>query len=181
MEGADSYTGVCQHNQSGYCKHGMLCFKRHENKICPKNKKCEDKVCEMRHPKRCKFFDMNNKCRFENCAYSHSKDENVEKVDQLETKCSALEAEIKYTKEVQEKINPQIDLMGKGIMKLKKKVEGLASMCNGMNSTTEILRNENTIFEESKSPDLTEEKEKIPSEYKTLKKKKIKEKKNSED
>ena len=47
-------------------------------------------------------------------------------------------------------------------------------MCNGMNSTTEILRNENTIFDESKSPDLTEEKEKIPSEYKTLKKKKLK-------
>ena len=31
-------------------------------------------VCEMHHPKRCKFFDMNKKCKFENCAYDHSKD-----------------------------------------------------------------------------------------------------------
>ena len=109
----------------------------------PKKQTFEDKVCEMRYPKRCKFFDMNNKCRFENCAYSHSKDENEEKIDKLETKCSALETEVKYLKEEQENINPRIDLMGKGIMKLKKEVERLTSMCNGMNSTTEIMRKEN--------------------------------------
>ena len=33
---------VCKHNQSGYCKHGILCHKRHENKVCPKNNVCND-------------------------------------------------------------------------------------------------------------------------------------------
>ena len=49
-----------------------------------------------------------------------------------------------------------------------------------MNSTTEIMRKENKILEESKSPDIAEAKEKIPSKYKTLQKEKIKDKKKSE-
>ena len=73
----------------------------------------------MRHPKRCKFFDMNNKCMFEKCAYTHTKDDNKVKIEQLETKCIALETEVKYLKEEQEKINPRINMMGRGIMKLK--------------------------------------------------------------
>ena len=30
---------VCKYNQSGYCKHGTLCHKRHENKVCPQKTK----------------------------------------------------------------------------------------------------------------------------------------------
>ena len=89
---------------------------------------------------------MNNKCKFENCAYTHTKDDNKVKIEQLETKCSALETEVKYLKEEQEKINPRIDMMGRGIMKLKGEVERLTSLCNSMNSTKEIMRNENKIF-----------------------------------
>ena len=86
MEGA-----VCKDNQSGYCKHGTFCCKRHKNTICPQNKKCDDSCCEMRHLKRCKFFDMNNRCKFENCAYAHTKDDNKVKIELLESKCSTLE------------------------------------------------------------------------------------------
>ena len=42
---------VCKHNRSGYCKHGTLCNKRHENKVCPKKNVCNDMGCEMRHQK----------------------------------------------------------------------------------------------------------------------------------
>ena len=86
---------------------------------------------------------MNNKCRFENCAYTHTKYDNKVKIENLETKCSALETEVKNMKEEQEKINPQIDMMERGIMKLKREVERLTSLCNGMHSTKEIMRNEN--------------------------------------
>ena len=71
---------------------------------------------------------MNNKCKFENCAYTHTKDENKVKLEHLDTKCSELQNEVKYLKEEQEKINPQLDLMGRGIMKLKREVERLTSM-----------------------------------------------------
>ena len=86
MEGA-----VCKHNQSGDCKHGTVCLKRHENKICPKKNKCDDSCCEMHHPKRCKLFYMNNRCKFENSAYAHTKDDNKVKIEMLETKCNTLE------------------------------------------------------------------------------------------
>ena len=61
-------------------------------------------------------------------------------------------------------------------MKMQKEVERLTSMCNGMNSTTEIMRKENKILEESKSPDIAEakEKKKILPNTKLSKKRKLK-------
>ena len=54
-----------------------------------------------------------------------------------------LENEIKYLREEQKNINPRIDLIGKGIMKLKKEVERLTTIDYGMNSKEETVRNEN--------------------------------------
>ena len=68
---------------------------------------------------------------------------------------------MKTMKEEQEKINPRIDLIRRGIMKLKREVERLTSLCNGMTSTNKVMRNENEMFDKSKSPDVVEEKEKI--------------------
>ena len=172
---------VCKHNQSGYCKHGTLCHKRHENEICPKNNICNDMSCEMRHPKRCKYFEINNRCKFENCAYAHNKDENQAKIEALETKCSKLENEVKDLKEEQEKFNPRIDLMGKGLMKLKREVERLTSLCNGKNSTIETVVNENKMVEKNKSPNIIEEKIKINSKDKNIPKTQYKKKEKSEE
>ena len=55
-----------------------------DHNMPPKNK-CDDSCCEMRHPKRSKFFDMNNRCKFDNCAYEHTKDDNKVKIEMLET------------------------------------------------------------------------------------------------
>ena len=159
---------VCKHNQSGYCKHGTLCHKRHENEICPKNNICNNISCEMRHPKRCKYFEINNRCKFENCAYAHNKDENQAKIEASETKCSKLENEVKDLKEEQEKFNPRIDLMGKGLMKLKREVERLTSLSNGMNSTIETVINKNEMGEKNKSTNVIEEKKKINSKDKNI-------------
>ena len=59
---------------------------------------------------------------------------------------------MKHLKGEQEKVNPRIDLMGRGVMKLKREVERLTAVCNGMINTKEIMNNEN------KSPDINEEK-----------------------
>ena len=66
---------VSKHIQMGYYKHWLRCRNRHKNKLCPMNKTCNDKLCEMRHPKRWKLFDMNSKCKFQNCAYAPIKDD----------------------------------------------------------------------------------------------------------
>ena len=61
-----------------------------------------------------------------------------------------------------------MDLMGKGLMKLKREVERLTSLCNGTNSTTETVINENKMVEKNKSPDIMEEKKKINSKDKNI-------------
>ena len=72
----------------------------------PQNNICNDIGCEMRHPKRCKYFDINNRCKFENCDYAQNKDTNQVKIEMLETKFNKLENGVKYLKEEQEKFNP---------------------------------------------------------------------------
>jgi hypothetical protein len=70
----------------------------------------------------------------------------------LEAECNALETEVKHLKGEQEKVNPRIYVRGRGVMKLKREVERLTALCNGMINTKEIMNNENT------SPDIDEEK-----------------------
>ena len=165
---------VCKHNQVGYCKHGLRCHKRHEHKLCPMNKTCNDKLCELRHPKRCKFFDMNSKCKFENCAYAHLKDHKEVKIESLENKCDKLELDITNLKNSK-------DLLGKGIMKLKREVEVVTSHCNSMKSTIEMLINEKKADEKRKSPEEVNKNKKVKAKYKVLKIKPKKVKKQSKE
>ena len=60
--------------------------------------------------------------------------------------------------------------MGKGFMKLKKG-ERLTSICIGMNSKEETVRNENKMVEKGKSLYISKEKQKIRSKYKDLEEK----------
>jgi hypothetical protein len=48
----------------------------------------------MRHPKPCRFFGR-NKCKFENCAYSHRKDSRDLKIEHLENQVTDLKCEVK--------------------------------------------------------------------------------------
>ena len=56
---------------SGYCKFGSHCRKRHFVNICP-NLNCKTSDCQARHPKRCKFHALYNNCKFGTyCKFSH--------------------------------------------------------------------------------------------------------------
>ena len=116
---------------------------------------------------------MNDMCKFECCAYAHTKHDNKVKIEILETKCSTLENEVKCLREEQKNVNPLINLMGKGIMKWKKEVERLTSICNDMNSKEETVRNENKMVEKEKSLDMSKEKRKSVLNTKILKKSQI--------
>ena len=49
--------------------------------------------------------------------------------------------------------------MGKGLIKLKREVERLTSLCNGLNSTIETVINRKEIGEKNKSTNIIEKKE----------------------
>jgi NurA-like 5'-3' nuclease len=60
----------CWYNDTGYCKFGEECQKRHFHTICMKTQ-CDNK-CEARHPRLCKF---KTKCKFFKkgvCAFKHA-------------------------------------------------------------------------------------------------------------
>ena len=95
---------VCKHFQTGFCKFGDGCCKRHVKETC-EAKNC-NKKCAFRHPKPCKYFTLNKFCKFgEACCYKHSGDpvdihlrEQVRSlqatVDSMAETLKALEAQI---------------------------------------------------------------------------------------
>ena len=85
---------ICGYNQTGYCKHGVHCQKRHINEICTDGRECKDKFCVRRHPRICKYFEKQSKCRFDKCSYAHEKDQKTVKIEFLERKIVELNADI---------------------------------------------------------------------------------------
>ena len=81
---------VCKYNQQGFCKYRQQCSKLHVNKICPSHQSCLTDGCEIRHPRNCKTFLQLAKCKFTQCAYFHSPDESIIKVEKLEREVDEL-------------------------------------------------------------------------------------------
>ena len=63
---------ICKHFQTGHCKFGGSCQKRHVPENCSKAH-CLDKTCFKRHPKQCRFFSQAGFCKFGDfCSYKHT-------------------------------------------------------------------------------------------------------------
>ena len=95
---------VCKHFQTGFCKFAEKCKRRHEKEICQVTH-CSSKTCKKRHPKICKFFTLNQFCKFGDlCCYKHSTAESHNiphlftalqtKVDEMEQLIKSLQNEI---------------------------------------------------------------------------------------
>ena len=95
---------ICKHFQTGFCKFWDQCRQRHEAGVC-KSLNCSTKTCKMRHPKMCKFFALNQFCKFgENCCYKHNTSESHNtslllaalqtKVGEMEQMIKSLQSEI---------------------------------------------------------------------------------------
>ena len=79
-------TVVCKHNQNGYCKFGNHCRNRHVKEIC-NTPECHEEMCELRHPRSCKFQRLYGNCKFgSSCAFLHSSTEEQLKIEVLEEK-----------------------------------------------------------------------------------------------
>ena len=63
---------ICKFHQTGFCKFGSHCKRKHEDQICDNQSECTSQECQKRHPKICRNFIRNEQCIFkEKCAYSH--------------------------------------------------------------------------------------------------------------
>ena len=62
---------ICKYFQTGFCKFGDHCQRHHVKETCD-SITCVQSLCKQRHPKSCKFFTTQQKCKFnDNCAYKH--------------------------------------------------------------------------------------------------------------
>ena len=122
---------VCRFNQFGYCKFGNSCFRKHVNSIC-ENVRCFKPDCELRHPKKCRYFFQFSYCKFgDYCRFKHEEirndgiDKEIEKlrleIDKLGKVIETKENEIK-NKDIEIR---KLLLADTG--KLKKKVEDYES------------------------------------------------------
>ena len=89
---------ICSHFRYGYCKFQQHCQKQHFNVVCPDIPNCNNDLCFKRHPKACKNYAKYNKCRFQQCAYSHEKNEHQSKVEKLEKEVNELTLEVEELK-----------------------------------------------------------------------------------
>ena len=94
-------SAVCLFNKYGHCRFRETCRKHHNNEVY-ENELCEKVNCEKRHPKRCKYFDFFNRCKFGSfCSFAHrtsqkgSNEELQAKVFDLDKRVEDLEKDIK--------------------------------------------------------------------------------------
>ena len=81
---------VCKFFQTGYCKFKMTCIKKHVTTLCD-DKMCNQKGCEKRHPRRCKYLIRYGNCKLGSiCAYSHDNQNSKRENERLEKKMDEL-------------------------------------------------------------------------------------------
>lgn len=113
-----NHKDICKFNQTGFCKFGTQCDKKHNNTICEKGNTCCEKLCSERHPKLCRNFSNTGICRHkENCAYEHPQENKTKQgffndaimvcMVWQQQQITALSEEVKCLKLVVENINKE--------------------------------------------------------------------------
>ena len=108
---------VCGFNQTGYCKFGKHCFKKHVDIIC-ENVRCSTSGCNLRHPRTCRYFSQYRYCKFgQYCKFSHEErrtSHSTAEIDILMLDIEKLKKEIcekdKDIKEKDSEISQLLDL-----------------------------------------------------------------------
>ena len=81
---AEQQMDHCKDNQSGFCKFGNKCQKRHENTVCENTENFSEESCIKRHPKFCRNFNNNSNCRYKDkCPYKHIQHEKQAELNEL--------------------------------------------------------------------------------------------------
>ena len=73
---------VCEFYKFGHCKFMNQCRKKHIQEVC-ENNACEVRMCNLRHPRVCKFYSLYGRCKFEPCSYQHTESKEMTLIKQL--------------------------------------------------------------------------------------------------
>ena len=68
----ENHKGIrkCKYYNTGFCKYRQRCRFKHPEENC-KDQHCGGKECPRRHPKQCKWSQVNGGCRRQNGVYLH--------------------------------------------------------------------------------------------------------------
>ena len=158
---------VCRFNQFGFCKFKNNCFKKHVDITC-ENEKCFKSDCELRHPKKCRYFSEYSYCKFgEYCRFGHEKvkksniDKEIEKLRcEIETSKKVIEAKDSEIKEKdfeirklledvkikdKEKLDKKIGCLEKKKKNLEIKNNELIDQVKAYREENESLRDQNAV------------------------------------
>ena len=139
----------CKYHNSGYCKFGDHCRKRHYKQICQKFNCRND--CQARHPVLCKY---GQNCKFSKkgiCAYKHTT-----AINNLENKYKVFRSQNKDIKNSEQK---EEKALFEEINKLKSEIKDLKRLLKDKVEVIDVLRKQNKekdVMQESLK-DLTEE------------------------
>ena len=92
---------------------------RCEHELCKNSEDCNDNGCKKRHPKKCRHFNDQGKCRFEgDCAYQHQEKYNPQnKQNYIVSQCmikheqeiNAIKEEVKYLQEINKIMTEKVE------------------------------------------------------------------------
>ena len=86
--------GVCKHFRTVYCKFGEVCQRNHVKEIC-QIENCHSDSCSKRNPKICKYFHINQFCKFgKDCSYLHIISKEKSDITDLNHKVNELQTMI---------------------------------------------------------------------------------------
>ena len=120
---------ICQFQKFGYCKFEEKCKRKHLKEVCDSLSRCQNKKeCQKRHPKRCRRFDSESSCRFqEKCAYDHQACEIDEEKKELKEKVKHLEEKVvQLAKKVEngkvEQMEPVVKALTRKVLSLENEI-----------------------------------------------------------
>ena len=139
---------VCRFNQFGFCKFKKNCFRKHVDITC-ENVKCLKPDCQLRHPKKCRYFSEYRYCKFgEYCRFGHDKvmksniDKEIEKLKcEIKTYKKVIEEKDSKIKEKDFEIKKMLDDVK---IKVKEKMDKKMDCLDEENKNLEIRNKELT-------------------------------------
>ena len=94
----------------------------------------------MRHPKKCKTFEVFDKCKFDKCSYLHVNSENNNKMYDLENEVKKLKLEVNnILKNAKEETTKKVETLEQDVKELKEDVKMLAKNINNTELVLQLM------------------------------------------
>ena len=159
---------MCRFGKFGHCKYQKDCNMKHFTEVCDSLPRCTNiKSCEKRHPKRCKRFETEEGCRFqEECSYNHQIENKCKDLKEVKEKVDELENKHKDMKDLKDKVdvlenkvteltNKVVNLEAKKVEPLEKVVKAMCRKVLDLEKQIEDIKINNMSSESAKEPSVS--------------------------